>query len=330
MDEIMSVNPNEDTTFTILLEAQNQGHEIFYYLPSELNFVDEKLFANVKKVKLSNSNQNSQHTSADDALHRLESNSQSHCQIINSEYCDLTKFDAILVRQDPPFDMNYITSTYLLEKIKDQILILNDPTEIRNCSEKLFVLDFPDLTPRTLITSSLKEVEKFHQEEKKIILKPLYSSGGDGVFFVTENDKNISAIVDLLLKNYHTPLIAQQFIPDVKNGDKRILLLDGEIFGVLNRVAKEGEIRSNLHAGGTAAKADLTKRDLEICQKLAPELKKRGLFFVGIDVIGDFVTEINVTSPMGIAQINRLYSTKIEKELIEKLVEKIKNFKKSA
>ncbi len=310
MDEISSININTDSTFVILLEAQERGHEIFYYLPQELTLDSQKLFAPVKQIK-------------------LQSKTNDFYQILNSQKTDLTEFDVILVRQDPPFDMAYITSTYLLEKIQDQVLILNNPTQIRNCPEKIFVTEFSDLTPKTIITSDLEEVKKFRQKYSQIILKPLYSCGGDGVFLLKENDFNLAAIFEIMLKQYKAPIIVQEFLTEVKDGDKRILLLNGQAIGALRRVAAEDEIRSNLHIGGSGYKAELSKRDLEICKRIGPKLKERGLFFVGIDVIGDYVTEINVTSPTCIQEINRLNNIKIEKQIIDEIINEVNNFKSS-
>jgi glutathione synthase len=314
MDDISSINIDTDSTFVILLEAQERGHEIFYYLPKELTLDSQKLFAPVKQIKLQK---------------KPQKKFGDFYQILNSQKTDLTEFDAILVRQDPPFDMAYITSTYLLEKIQDQVLILNNPTQIRNCPEKIFVTEFGDLTPKTIITSDLEEVKKFRKKYSQIILKPLYSCGGDGVFLLKENDFNLASIFEIMLKQYKVPIIVQEFLADIKNGDKRILLLNGQVVGALNRVAGEGEIRSNLHIGGSGHKAKLSKRDLEICKIIGPKLKERGLFFVGIDVIGNYVTEINVTSPTCIQEINRLNNIKIEKQIIDEIISEIKNFKSS-
>lgn len=304
MDEISTININKDSTFAILLEAQNRGHEIYYYLPQNLGLENGELKANIHKIKLQNKIGN-------------------HVNILESKFSNLTEFDLLLVRQDPPFNMNYLTNTYLLEKIKDKILILNNPTEIRNCPEKLLVTDFPDLTPPTLITSDLEQIKIFHEKHEEIIIKPLYGNGGDGIFYLKKDDKNIAVLTEVMAKFYQAPLVVQKFLPEVKNGDKRILLLDGEFLGAVSRVAKEDEIRSNFHAGGSAKKAVLTKREELICQKIGPKLKEKGLVFVGIDVIGDFVTEINVTSPTGIHEINQLNQSKIETKIIESFEQKL-------
>lgn len=306
MDDISSINIKTDSTFAILLEAQNRGHEIFYYLPSDLNFdfKAQKLSAKIRKIRLKNQEKN-------------------HYEILENREQDLATFDVILVRQDPPFDMNYITSTYLLEKIKDQVLILNNPSEIRNCPEKIFIGDFPDLTPPTLITNSLQKIEEFRDQYSNIILKPLYSSGGDGVVLIKKDDLNLNSIFEMIVKTYKTPVMAQKFLPEITEGDKRIILVDGKAVGGISRIAKAGEIRSNLHIGGTAQKTNLSKRDQEICDKIGPELKKRGLFFVGIDVIGDYLTEINVTSPTCIPEINQLSGGRLEEFVVSEIEKKI-------
>jgi len=298
MDEISAIDITKDSTFAILLEAQNLGHEIYYYLPQTLSLEENTLKANIHKIKLQNK-------------------IGDHVDILETNFVDITNYDILLVRQDPPFDMNYITSTYLLEKVKDKIKIINDPSEIRNCPEKIFVTDFANFIPPTLISADLNSIKNFKNKYEEIILKPLYGCGGEGINFLGKNDKNIDEIVKLMLEEYKTPIVIQKFIKEVKNGDKRILLLNGEFLGAVNRVAKEGEVASNFHVGGTAHKTTLTKREEQICQKIGPELKKRGLIFVGIDVIGDYVTEINVTSPTGIQEINRLENSKIETEIIK-------------
>ncbi len=298
MDEILSINIKEDSTFAILLEAQSQGHEIYYYLPETLSLEDNILKANVHKIKLQNKIDN-------------------HVNILESNFDNLTNYDLILVRQDPPFDMNYITSTYLLDKIKDQVTILNNPSEIRNCPEKIFVTDFQEFIPPTLITSNLEQIKDFRKKHGEIIIKPLYGAGGDGVFYLKENSTNINVLADVMRGFYKAPLIAQKFIKEVENGDKRILLLNGEVIGAVNRIAAKDDIRSNFHAGAKAHKTTLTKREELICQKIGKELKKRGLIFVGIDIIGDYITEINVTSPTGIKEINRLNNAKIETKIIQ-------------
>mgnify|MGYP000435064652 CR=1 FL=1 len=304
MDEIANFNINSDSTFAMLLEAQARGHEIFYYLPSELNFnvQNQEIFVEAKKIL-------------------LQKKAGDFFKIAEKKQQNLTDFDVILVRQDPPFDMNYITTTYLLEKIKDKVLILNNPSAIRDSSEKIFPTDFPEICPPTLISCDIKEVKKFHQQHQEIILKPLYGRGGEGIILIKKDDLNLGSTFELLLKAYQTPIIAQKFLPEIKDGDKRIILVNGNVVGGIARVA-ENDTRSNLHVGGRAVKLNLSKRDLEICEIIGPELKKRGLFFVGIDVIGDYLTEINVTSPTGIPSINLLDGIRVE-EIVIKEIEKM-------
>lgn len=307
MDHIASININTDTTFLLLLEAQKRGHEIFYYLPSELNFElsTKRLSAVLKKI-------------------HLRKELGNHYDVLESKEHNLSEVDVILVRQDPPFDMNYITSTYLLEKVQNQVLVLNNPVEIRNCPEKIFISDFPDLIAPTLISSSLEQIEKFRQQHENIILKPIYACGGEGIVLLKKEDLNLSSIVSMMLKTFQTPLIAQKFLPEIKNGDRRIILLNGKILGGIARLAKSGEIRSNLHIGGYAKKLEFSKRELEICNKIAPELKKRGLFLVGIDVIGDYLTEINVTSPTCIPEINFFNEVNLEEQVLDEIEAELK------
>jgi glutathione synthase len=216
---------------------------------------------------------------------------------------DLSDLDVVLLRQDPPFDMAYITTTHLLERIHPRTLVVNDPAHVRNAPEKVFVLDFLDLMPPTLVTRSLDDVKRFRAEHKDIILKPLYGNGGSSVFRVAPGDTNLNSLVELFLTVFREPFMVQEYRPEVRAGDKRIILVDGEVAGAVNRVPAMDETRSNLHVGGTAAATELTARDREICARLGPELKRRGLLFTGIDVIGPYLTEINVTSPTGIRQV---------------------------
>ena len=309
MDDIFSINIKTDTTFLMLQEAQSRGYEIFYYTPQSMFFdvKKQKIFAQISKIKLNNSS--------------------NFCEILEKKYQNLTDFDVILVRQDPPFDMNYLTTTYFLEKIKDLVLIVNDPSNIRNCPEKLFVTNFPNLTPPTIISSNLEIIKEFHKEHKKIILKPLYSFGADGVILIDESSQNLASNFEMMQKLYKTPLIAQKFLAEISSGDKRIFLLDGEPIGAVSRVAQKGEIRSNLHIGGSAQKAQLTNRDLEICREISPHLKKLNLLLVGIDVIGDYLTEINVTSPTCIPEINELNNQKLQTKILEAIERKLSEFK---
>ena len=302
MDDIFSINIKADSTFSLLLEAQNHGHQIYYYLPQDISIKDDEVFAYSHEIKLRNS-------------------VGDHCEIIKSQLVNLADADIILFRQDPPFNMEYITSSYALDKLKDRVLIVNDPSEVRNCPEKIFVTEFGKFSPPTLITSSLEQLKQFRKEHGEIIIKPLYGNGGEGIIHL-KNDDNIAALFGMMIDLYKTPFVAQKFIKEVKAGDKRILLLDGEPIGAVNRVAKEGEIRSNLHVGGTAHKAQITAKERAICEEIGKELKKRGLIFVGIDVIGDYVTEINVTSPTCIQEISQLDGVNLAKKIWQYLEEK--------
>ena len=311
MDEMLNINIATDSTFAILLAVQNYGCEIFYYLPKSLYFDLKTNSVKARTYRIS--------------LNKIMGN---HCKILSEQVVDLTTFDAILIRQDPPFDINYITSTYILEKIKDKTLIINDPTNIRNHPEKIFINEFPNLITPTAITGDFEEVKNFIYEHQKIVMKPLYSCGGDGVVVLKYGDKNLSTMFEMMVSHYQAPVMLQKFIDEVAIGDKRILLLDGEPIGALLRVAKDGDNRCNLHLGGRANFAELTKRDLEICNQLSPKLKERGLFLVGIDIIGDYLTEINLTSPTCINEINQLNGSKIEDIIVEKIISKIQLNKK--
>jgi len=284
MDPIDRIDIRGDSTFAILLEAQKRGHDIFYYTPGDISLHGDRLLARGQSLK-------------------VEDKHGAHFALSNARTENLGHLDVVLLRQDPPFDMGYITTTHLLERIHPKTLVVNDPAHVRNAPEKLFVLDFLDLMPPTLITRSLADVQAFRKEYKDIIIKPLYGNGGAAVFRIKPDDGNLASLVELFQTVFREPFMVQEFRPEVKDGDKRIILVDGEVAGALNRVPQSGETRSNLHVGGTAVASKLTARDEEICARLKPELKKRGLIFTGIDVIGPYLTEINVTSPTGIRQI---------------------------
>ena len=284
MDPIERIDIRGDSTFAILLEAQRRGHEIFYYTPPNLALEDGQLLARGHTL-------------------RVADTEGAHYQLGAALREDLEAWDVVLLRQDPPFDMAYITTTHLLERIHPRTLVVNDPAHVRNAPEKIFVLDFLNLMPPTLITRALDDVLAFRRTYKDIILKPLYGNGGASVFRVPPEDTNLASLVELFQTVFREPFMVQEYRPEVRAGDKRIILVDGEVAGAINRVPAEGETRSNLHVGGTAAKTDLTDREREICARLGPELKRRGLIFTGIDVIGGYLTEINVTSPTGIRQV---------------------------
>ena len=284
MDPIDRIDIRGDSTFALLLEAQKRGHELFYYTPQNLSLDGGVLRA------------------LGDTL-GVEDRIGAHYWVSNGRTIDLATQDVVLLRQDPPFDMAYITSTHLLERIHPRTLVVNDPAHVRNAPEKIWVLDFLDLMPQTLVTRSLEDVVAFRARHKDIILKPLYGNGGASVFRIRPEDTNLASLVELFQTVFREPFMVQEYRPEVRKGDKRIILVDGEVAGAINRVPAEGETRSNLHVGGTAAKTELNAREREICARLGPELKRRGLIFTGIDVIGDYLTEINVTSPTGIRQV---------------------------
>ena len=284
MDPIERIDIRGDSTFAILLEAERRGHQIFYYTPQNLALDGETLIA--RGHALSVIDKVGDH-------YRLGRHSREN----------LATWDVVLLRQDPPFDMAYITTTHLLERIHPRTLVVNDPAHVRNAPEKIFVLDFLDLMPATLVTRALDDVLAFRRAHKDIILKPLYGNGGASVFRIRPEDTNLSSLVELFQTVFREPFMVQEYRPEVRDGDKRIILVDGEVAGAINRVPAEGETRSNLHVGGSAARTELTDREREICARLGPELKRRGLIFTGIDVIGGYLTEINVTSPTGIRQV---------------------------
>ncbi|MCK6451196.1 MAG: glutathione synthase [Alphaproteobacteria bacterium] len=296
MDPIESINIDADSTFVLALEAQARGHALFHYHPRNLSLRHGRLYAEARPLQ-------------------VRRKKGDHCTLGAPQALDLATLDIVLMRQDPPFDMAYITATHLLEHVHPDTLVVNDPAHVRNAPEKLFVTHFPELMPPTLITSDRAEVLAFRREHKDIIVKPLFGNGGAGVFHIGPEDENLNALLELFTQLYREPIIVQRYIPEVREGDKRIILVDGRAAGAVKRVPPAGEARSNLHVGGKAVKAALTARDREICEAIGPALKERGLVFVGIDVIGDYLTEINVTSPTGIQEINRLDGVTIEKEL---------------
>ena len=286
MDPIERVNIDSDTTFLLMLEAQTRGHGLFIYAADKLALDAGRVLARGRSANL-RAVKGDHHTSGD------------------VEVRDLSEFDVILMRQDPPFDMAYITATYFLETIHPATLVVNNPTEVRNAPEKLFVTGFPGLQPPTLITSDPLAIDDFRARHGDMVLKPLYGGGGSGVVRLRPDDPNLDALLELHAMIGREQVIAQKFVPAVSRGDKRVLLVDGEPVGAINRVPADGQVRSNLARGGRAEAVELTVRDLEICRIIGPELKRRGLLFVGIDVIGDYLTEINVTSPTGAQQLKR-------------------------
>lgn len=303
MDPIASLHIGGDSTFALLLEAQARGHEIHYYTPNQLAMRDGTVEADIHKI-----------TVAD-----VEG---SHFEQEPARTTRLDSLDVILLRQDPPFDMNYITTTHLLERVHPEVLVVNNPAEVRNAPEKILVTEFPDLMPPTLVTRAHEHIRAFHKEFRDIIVKPLYGNGGTGVFRLKEGDTNLASLLELFEQIYPEPFMIQQYIPDVRAGDKRIILVDGEIAGAINRIPAKNETRSNMHVGGRPEHTDITDRDREICERLRPVLKDRGLLFAGIDVIGRYITEINVTSPTGLREIERFASVNIAAQIWDKIEEK--------
>jgi len=292
MDPIDRIDIAGDSTFALLLEGQQRGHALFYYTPQNLSLAGTRLQARGFTLAVADKR-------------------GEHYRLSQPRKEDLTGFDVVLLRQDPPFDMAYITTTHLLERIHPGTLVVNDPASVRNAPEKVFVLDFLDLMPPTLITRDAEEVRAFRAEHKDIIIKPLYGNGGAAVFRVGPGDTNLNSLVELFQTVFREPFMVQEYRPEVRAGDKRIILVDGEVVGAVNRVPSADETRSNMHVGGVARPTELTARDREICARLGPELKRRGLLFTGIDVIGPYLTEINVTSPTGIRQIQAFAGTDV-------------------
>ena len=305
MDPLDTLNLKGDTTFILGLEAIKRGFDLFFYSPKDLIYKNNSAYANTKKLNLEFKSGREIFSYGDEKVLKLSS------------------LDVILMRQDPPFNMSYITATHILEKTASQTLILNNPYHVRNAPEKIFVTEFSKFMPETLITREINEIIEFKKKNKNIIIKPLYGNGGEGVFLVKNNDSNFNVILENFLNLYEEQFIIQSYIPEVKKGDKRIILLDGEVVGAINRIPAKNENRSNMHVGGKPIKTSLNKNDELICEAISPHLKSKGLFFVGIDVIGNYLTEINVTSPTGIREINRLNGTKIEKIFWDKVLKKL-------
>ncbi|MCA0905789.1 glutathione synthase [Ruegeria marisrubri] len=304
MDPIGAVDINADSSFRLAEEAQARGHSLFFYGPDQLAYQEGRITARGHDMTV-------QRVAGDPAILSPE------------REVDLADFDVVWLRQDPPFDMHYITSTHLLDRLKGQTLVVNDPFWVRNYPEKLLVLDFPDLTPPTTIARDIKTIKAFKEKHGDIILKPLYGNGGAGVFRLDANDRNLTSLHELFTGFSREPLIVQKFLPDVSNGDKRVILVDGEPVGAINRVPAAGETRSNMHVGGRPEKIGLSERDLEICAAIGPLLKEKGQIFVGIDIIGDYLTEINVTSPTGIQELERFDGVNIAEKIWQAIEDKI-------
>ena len=287
MDHVSTINPRGDSTFAMMLEAQARGHELLHYTADTLSLRDNIVTALVQPITVTDAEKG------------------QHFALGEASRIDLSTQDVLLMRQDPPFDMNYITITHILERLHPKTLVVNPPSAVRNAPEKILVTDFPELMPPTLVTRDRAEIHAFRKEHGNIIVKPLYGNGGAGVFLIQEGDHNLNSLIELFENAYPEPFMIQKYLPDVRKGDKRIIIVDGEPVAGLNRIPAEGEARSNMHVGGRPELSPLTEREREICATIAPALKERDMIFVGIDVIGDYLTEINVTSPTGIREIKR-------------------------
>ena len=296
MDPIASINIDGDSTFALMLEAQARGHALWHYHVRDLALAGGRVLAHAQPVE----------------VRRVKGD---HFTLGAPVELDLGQVDVVLMRQDPPFDMAYITATHILEHIHPKTLVVNDPASVRNAPEKLFVTHFPELMPETLISADIRQIRRFRDKWGDIILKPLFGNGGAGVFHVKPEDPNLNALLEMFTERSREPLVVQRNVPDVRKGDKRIILVDGVAMGAINRVPAAGEARSNMHVGGRPEPTTLTDREREICAAIGPELRKRGMIFVGIDVIGGYLTEINVTSPTGLQEIARFDGIHLERAI---------------
>ena len=304
MDPMETVNIDGDSTFAMALEAKKRGHKLYHYLPKHLSFRDRKVTARAAELD----------------VRRVQGD---HFTLGQRGVMNLADVDVVLMRQDPPFDMSYITATHVLEHIHPKTLVVNDPAHVRNAPEKLFVTHFEDVMPPTLITHDPEEIRAFRAEHKDIIVKPLFGNGGAGVFHIKPDDENLNSLLEIFTQMFREPIIVQTYLPEVRQGDKRVILIDGKGVGAINRIPADGEARSNMHVGGRAVKCEMTRRDHEICEIIGPELKKRGQIFVGIDVIGRYLTEINVTSPTGIQELSRFDGIDVPAMLWDAIEEKL-------
>ena len=305
MDPIESIDFDGDSTFVLGLEAERRGYSLFHYLAKDLSFRDGQVLARARPLRLRHERGN-------------------HYTLGDPQLVDLAEMDVVLMRQDPPFDMSYITATHILQHIHPKTLVVNNPVAVRNAPEKLYVTHFDGVMPPTLISSDMETIKAFRAEHKDIILKPLFGNGGAGVFHLKPDDENLGSLLEMFTKLSREPVIVQKYLPEVRQGDKRIILIDGRPAGAVNRVPAAGEARSNMHVGGRPEKIGLTKREREICEIIGPHLKREGLIFVGIDVIGDYLTEINVTSPTGLQQINRFDGVQLEAEIWDAIEDALK------
>ena len=305
MDAMRGINPKGDSTWLLGLEAQKRGYSLFHYTPDNLSLTVGKPPA-----------------ARGHAL-TLKPGDTPHYQLGPEETRALTDFDVIWLRQDPPFDLAYITTTHILEQVMDRVLVVNDPISVRNSPEKLLVTKYADLMPPTLITANRRDIAEFRAQQGDIIVKPLFGNGGRGVFHLRREDENLSSLLDLMFATSREPIMAQRYLPEIKQGDKRVILVDGVAVGAVNRLPKPGDVRANLHVGGAAEKCVLTPRDQEICQRIGADLRQMGLVFVGIDVIGNYLTEINVTSPTCLYEINQFDQTCLEGKIWDAVLSRL-------
>lgn len=296
MDPIETINIDTDTTFALMLEAQRRGHLLYHYLPRRLTWRQGRVVARAQPV-------------------RVQRVPGAHASLGAPETIDLETLDVVLMRQDPPFNLAYISATHLLDRVHPRTLVVNDPHSVRNAPEKLFVTQFQELMPPTIVTYDIEEIRAFRREHGHVIVKPIYGNGGAGVFHIRPEDTNLNSLVELFQTFLNEPLMVQAYIPAVREGDKRIILIDGKAAGAVNRVPAPDETRANLHVGGRAERTTLTRRDHEICEIIGPTLEARGLLLVGIDVIGGYLTEINVTSPTGLQELARFEGVHLERAI---------------
>ena len=301
MDPLEGLNLEDDTTLAIIEECLLRNYNIWHFLPKDVSYINGEVVASSKII--------------------LELNRDIQPGFKTSDLIrkNLKELDLIFLRQDPPFDMSYITSTFLLEYIEDEVKIINKPSEVRNAPEKLFLNRWKNLTPETIITRNISEINSFRKKHKNIILKPLYGNGGNGIFFLGEKDKNFNSLIEIFLDTHPEQFILQEYLPNIKFGDKRIILINGKPEGAINRIPSENDIRANLHVGGKATKTVISNKEMEICESIGPELIQRGLLLVGIDIIGNKLTEINVTSPTGFREIQKFSNINLAKKLIDSL-----------
>src|SRR5215467_375726 len=300
MDPIERISIRGDSTFALLLEAQKRGHGIAYYTPDRMALLGAKVVANVQPLK-------------------VRDQQGDHFALGEARRTELTEFDVVLLRQDPPFDLAYITTTHLLERIQPGTLVVNEPSAVRDAPEKMFVMEFPELMPPTLISRDLTEIKAFRATHGDIVMKPLYGKGGEAVFRLAGEDLNFGSLFDLFTATFREQWVVQKFLPNIKNGDKRIILVDGEFAGAVNRIPAVDDLRSNMVRGGVPAATELTKREADICKRIGPALRERGLLFVGIDVIDGYLTEINVTSPTGIRAIKNTGGPDVAAIILDKI-----------